>query len=106
MGLSIGEHITASYHWVACLRSLLCTLMKGLFYARDVLIRHIITNGSILEDAAKVCIWVVDIFVYWLNVAYNFRILTSTTTLLLVQVVELCFSTDSLSVVHSWVAHD
>jgi len=106
MSLSIGENISASYHRVSRLWSLLCALVESFLDRWNVLVGHIISYCSIFEHAAKICIGVINLIIYGLHIPDDFSVLTSSSTLLLVQIVERGFSTDGLSIVYCRIAND
>lgn len=94
MSLTVCEHVANTHDRISCLRTLLCALMESLFDSWDVLIWNIIADCGVLEDAGEVGIRVVDLLIDGLHVADDSRVLTSTATLFLVQIVEGSLSAD------------
>ena len=106
MSLSISKHVADTDNGVASLGALLRALMERLLDGRDVLVGHVVTSSGVLEHAAQFCIFIIDGVVARLHVSNNSSVLSSTSGLFLVQIVELGFGSDSLTVVDGRVTND
>ena len=94
MSLSICQNVSATYNRVTCLRSLLCALVEGLFNRGNVLVWYIITGRGVLKNARHIGFRVVNIVIYGLQITDHTSILTSSSTLFLVQIVEFGLLSD------------
>lgn len=106
MSSTIGKHILDSNHRVASFGSFLCAVVESFFNRWDVLIGNVVTCSGVFKHAGKVSVGVINLVIDRLNVSDDLGVLASTTTLLLVQIVELCLGADRLSVVDSRVSND
>jgi len=101
--LAISEDVAHAHYWVASLRSLLNALVKGLFNGRDVFVRDISALGGVLELARQVSLLHLSGRLY---VSNDTGVLTRSSTLLLVQEVEVGFGVDGLAVVDCRISND
>jgi len=80
--------------------------MESLLDSRDVLVRNILALCAVLENVTHIGTCFGDVLVDRLDVTYDFSILTSTSRLLLVSVLEFTSAANCLSIVDSWVSNN
>jgi hypothetical protein len=105
MSVSVLEHISHADDWVACLWSLLAELMEGLLDCWNILIGYILSLSGIDKHISHICILISDVLVDWLNISNDLGVLSGTTCLLFVKIVELGLGPDGLSVVNGWISN-
>jgi len=106
MSLTICKNVLHADYWIACLGTLFSPFVEGLFNRWNVFIRDILSRGSIDELIVHHGIRVSDVFIEWFQIANDFCVLTCSSRLLLVKVIEGLFLANRLPVVHSWVSND
>ena len=104
MSLAICEYISHAHNGVASLRALLDASVKGLLDSRNVLVGYVGSLSGVLEFAGLVV--TLQHCFSWLNVTNHTSVLARTSTLLLVEEVEMSLSSNRLTVVDSGVSNN
>ena len=79
MSLSVCQHVLNSDDWVASLEPFLGTLMESFLNCRGVLVRDVLTLGSVNKLATQVSILTLHVVINRLNITDNSGELTCST---------------------------
>lgn len=98
VGGTVFKDISNIDDWIACERALYHKLMEGLLNGSNILGWNWSTN----YPTNKLTLSVSQFWISRLNVSDDSSILTSTSWLLFVEIVEVCLSCNCLSIVYTW----
>lgn len=106
MGLTICENVSHTNDWISGLWSLFAELVERFLDGWNVLVWNVLAFSSINKDVAHLSVGISDVLVDWLDVPNDSGVLSGTSRLFLVQIVEGLFASDGFSVVNGRVSND
>ena len=106
MCLTVLEDVSHADDGITCFGSILGEFVECLFNSWHVLVGNVLTLSFVEEHVVHFRIFISDVAVDRLDIAYNPGILSCSTTLLFVKIVEFMLGSDRFSVIDRWVAYD